>query len=577
MSRGPAKAVLVTFCARDGDPYERNRHTGEYQRSDPDDRMAWGPLLRLVADPASDLKGRIDTIYYLCHPSSTMADARRSGRSALEVAKEMQAALTRHLPLTERPFLHEVTWRTNKPPNDHRDLFDVVRTNLREIRARHPVEEIILQLSSGTSAMHAVLLIAGTVGIISGPLRLIQSERDKGANTRRMSPYADVNLELPTILQVVRQTASASGEDSVPEFSYDEARSPRLRETVAALAKAAKIRSPLLLRGERGVGKSSLAKVVRAASPFRKQPRNDKAEWASLACGQFADPTLLYVELCGAVQGAYTGLQKDRHGLLRLADRDILFLDEVHDLDHRCQRAIIRLIEDGTYTRLGDEGRLLHSRFRLIAGTNLSDSDLQERLSADFLDRIRDLEILIPPLRDCSDDLPAMWRAVRHHAAVEHGIPVVDFMTYDEEVVRVLRGHPLHGNWRDLRRLATRFSVELIDKSSGAGDAVRTVLKQFCRPDGPEAHSSKRNGAFLRNKHAANTLQKLEVVLGPGLERFWSACEKGHDPNHVLRELLGDNRNKARYAAEFIQRSFAQRWLSLASNGLRAERRVARS
>lgn len=557
------KAVLLTFCARDGDPYPRDRVTGEFRYTDTKDPTAWGPLLQLIANQRSELYGKVSAVYYLCHPAEAVDPRRKIGRSARDIARDMDSALKQHILLNARPQFFPVMLATNRPPNDHANLYALVCAQLLKVREAHPEAEVILQLSSGTSAMHAVLLVAGSVGIIPGRVRLVQSERGDGALRRAGTPFAEVDFELPTILRLVRQTPQAiGGEDPVPEFSYDQARSPRLQRTVTELTKAAKVRAPLLLRGERGVGKSSLAKVVRAASPFLKRKRPPGAAWASLACGQFADPTLLYVELCGAVAGAYTGLQKERHGMLRLADDDTLFLDEVHDLDHRCQRAIIRLVEDGTYTRLGDEERLLRSRFRLIAGTNLTDDALAERLSPDFLDRIRDLEISIPPLRDCREDLPAMWRAVCHHASIAHGVPINHFVTYDGEVARVLRRHPLPGNWRDLRRLATRLAVQLLDGVGAAADeAIRSILSDFCEGAEPVISSRVRSEVFLPNGHAANTLKKLEGRLGPGLERFWAACASGRDPVRILEEMLG-TRHKARHAAPFIRRTFADRWPS---------------
>ena len=557
MGRGPAKAVLVAFCARDGDPYQRDRVTGDFRSSDKLDQNSWGPALRLLADKRSGLRGHVSDFYYLCHPSESLTPTRKRGRRAMDVADETRAALELHLEPPQRPTFHPVTWQTDKPPNDHQDLFKFVRKKLREIREAHPDVELVLQLSSGTSAMHAALLIAGSVGVVRGPLRLIQSERGDGAIRRIDSPYAELGFELPTILRVAADTISSRpGEDAAPTLAYDQAESPALRRALASAAKAARTRFPVLLRGERGVGKSSLAKFIRAASPYRKRDRDHA--WPSIACGQLSDPTLLYTELCGAVKGAYTGLQSNREGLLHAANGDTLFLDEIHDLDHRCQRAIIRVIEDGTYTRMGEEKIVRHSRFRLITGTNQSDDVLGERLSPDFLDRIRDLEIEIPPLRACREDLPWMWRATLERAAVDEGVVLQRLTEHDGLVLKTLNRAPLNGNWRDLRRLAARMTVEHL---AGELDhrTVEVILREFEESGTAGAASvTGRAEPQFSDQAAVRRHMELEEILGPGLSAFWGALGKGKPARLVLLEQLRD-RHRAARALKFIRESYPSR------------------
>ena len=97
--------VMVCFAARDGDPYPRNRATGQYLHAETHDPSHWGPTLRALADPRSDLFGRVSDLYYLCHPSVTGLP-RQVARSAVEVAPDMQAALCRHVRNGPPPALH---------------------------------------------------------------------------------------------------------------------------------------------------------------------------------------------------------------------------------------------------------------------------------------------------------------------------------------------------------------------------------------------------------------------------------------------------------------------------------------
>lgn len=561
MVRGTSGTILVTFAALHGDPYTRDKETGEFRRTDHNDPLDWGPTLRAATDPHSDLFRRVSDIYYFCHPAK-QGPRRVKGRSARDVASETEAAIAEHLQPSDRPRFHMVTWETDRPPNDHAHLFDVVRRELPAIRAAHPKAEIVLQLSSGTSAMHAVLLLAGSVGIVEGPIRLLQAERSDGARKRPETPLVEVPFALNTILQIARNTIpSQPGTDQAVSLSFDQARSPALRKALTAAYRAARVRFPILLRGERGVGKSTIASLIRAASPFCDPKRN--SSWPSIACGQIVDPDRLYAALCGHTAGAFTSAVKNSPGLLSQAHNDTLFLDEVHDLDPRSQRAIIRVIEEGTYYRLG-ENTPRKSSFRLITGTNLPDEALRKRLTADFLDRIRDIEIVLPALRDCREDLPWMWRETWSRVARDCGLAPSILDVETPRVVSGLSSHRLPGNWRDLRRIAVRIAVIAADGVRLSPNMIDQVLRELDGVD--ETFGSLpalvESGPRLKSGHDKGRLAKLEESLGPGLQNFWSLCAAGKGPKLALVELLGD-RHRARSAAAFVARVFPDRWQSV--------------
>jgi DNA-binding NtrC family response regulator len=548
------KSVLVAFCAHDGDPYPRDRMTGAYRDAEHSNAVQWGPALRLLADPRSKLYGRVSDFYYLCHPAEPVSPKRTYGRRDTDVAKDTRRELDRLLEPEQRPAFHERTWTTEAAPNDHRDLFEFLKTELRRIRAKHPQAEIVLQLSSGTSSMHAALFLAGSAGLIPGPIRLIQSERGDGALARGHQAFSEVDLTLPTVLQVARRTEPRGTiDDPAPTVDYDQAKSPALLRALAAAHSAAQVPFPVMLRGERGVGKSSFAKMIRAGSPFRK-PALDQS-WPSVACGQFPDATRLYVELCGARRGAYTSLNEDRKGLIALANGDTLFLDEIQDLTPACQRAIIRVVEDGRYTRLG-ESEWKTSRFRLITGTNLPDEPLRMRLHPDFLDRIRDLEVTVPPLRDCRDDLPWMWQATCQKVATEARLPFALVHCHTSVARRALSQQELPGNWRDLRRLAARIAAQAAQGEVSV--PMMTAILEGTFAEGRESEGMPGETPVLPNRHAVNQLRKLEETFGSHCDRFWKACEAGTPPHLVLEGALG-SRHKAARALAFVRRTWPTR------------------
>ncbi len=555
------KSALVTFCALDGDPYNRMRLTGEYIESDHDDPSHWGPTLRTLAHPRSPFLGKISDVYYLCHPARS-GGSRRKGASAQDIAPEMLRALERHIPSECRPQFHAVRLAAVGPPNDHSELFDIVVHELRAIRARHIGTEVVLQLGAGTAPMHAALLMAGSVGVIDGPIRIVQAERGQGTRSRPDRPTTEVTLTLDTVLRVARRTvARGVGADEAPTISLDQARSEQLRAALAEAYRAAQVPFPVLLRGERGVGKSTIAQLIRAAGPYRKASL-DKA-WPSVACGQFTDPDRLTIELCGSVKGAFTGAQ-DRWGLLKQANGDTLFLDEIQDLDPRSQRAIIRVIESGSYYRLGED-KPSHSRFRLICGTNQPNRVLLTRLGLDFYDRIRDIEIWLPPLRECREDLSWMWREAWSRIACQCNLePQVLSDESNNRLIQGLREHPLPGNWRDLRRIAVKVALVLRD-----GGNLRSVpMSKLLPPADVDNETACPHGATaparLANKRDATHYQRLEAILGSGLSSFWRRCAS-EPPAVVLQELLGD-RHRAKRAMMFIRRVHSGQWRAMATH-----------
>ena len=548
--------ILVTFASTDGDPYPRDKRSGQYVAEVHDASLSWGPTLRTVADPHSPFFRRVRSIYYLCHPAKS--GGRERGRAAVEVAEDLEDALVQHLG-ANAPKLHVVTLQAKRSPVDHAELFELICNYLRAVRAKNPGVELVLQIGVGTPAMHAVSLLAGSIGVIDGPLRLIQAERGEGVRLRPNQPVTDVNLSVATILQLARtSTASTKGGDEALSISFDRAKSASLRRALSEAQRAASLPFPILLRGERGVGKSTIAQVIRAASPYRRASQDSC--WPSVACGQFTDAERLNSELCGSVKGAYTG-SVNRWGLLKSADGDTLFLDEIQDLDARSQRVLIRVIEDGVYYRLGED-KPQRSKFRLICGTNQPDTVLLERLAADFYDRIRDIEIEIPPLRDCREDVPWMWDDAWARVARQCGLRTAQLdATTRSRLLKVLDRHPLPGNRRDLRRLAVRLASALADSTSSRDRLPEEVLEDFARESTARSASNTVAEPVFRTKRDLTQFTRLEAQLGPGFDRFWEKCPP-LPTGHVLKELLGD-RYRAERAMEFIRRTYPKRCAQL--------------
>ncbi len=428
----------------------------------------------------SAIKPRVEKLY-LCWRKAPAPDGSRERVALRETLRALEDRLS---PIC--PEIEPIPWETEASPASHDDLRPFVEAVLRRVRAEHPEARVVIHLSPGTPAMHAIWLLLGTTGYISDPVELIQtSDRRPGVERVRFS--------LDTWLRRYRQARPqrAASDDGGQLWDPSRVVSPALRDVFARLAAWAPLRVPVLLLGERGTGKTTFANLLRARSPFQKeQPEG----WPVVVCGQFrVNPQLARSELFGHVRGAFTGAARNRAGLLEAADGDTLFLDEIADIDHDTQRVLIAAVEGRGFSRLG-EAKLRHSRFRLVAATNRPLDELRGGLlDADFLDRIAMFTLHIPPLRACHDDLADAWGSTLRRAAASSGLEGVDWQRFEQtpRLLDHLRAHPLPGNFRDLQRAAYHLLAAV-----HAGRTDTEVLGSVREALGPQPSEETSAGAL---------------------------------------------------------------------------------
>jgi DNA-binding NtrC family response regulator len=433
------------------------------------------PLLQALE--GNHLKPRVEHLY-LCHRDTTGTDGDKERASLKATRDELYRRLDPICPeINLRP------WISDAAPTDHNQIRPFAEAVLREVREAHPDARVIIHLSPGTPAMHAIWLLLGTTGLIRDPVELIQTSKERHGVER-------VDFSLDTWLRRYQKAAPHRTADDDPGQLWDPAQiqSPALRRVFEAIDEWAPLRVPILLLGERGTGKTTFANLIRARSPFQKQ---QKGGWPAVVCGNFRVNTeLARSELFGHTKGAFTGATADRIGLLERADGDSLFLDEIADIDHDTQRLLIAAVEGRGFTRLGDT-KLLHPRFRLIAATNRPEQELRGGLlDLDFLDRIAVFTLNLPALRECREDLPQAWRATLRRAAAFVGLRDARWQPFagHDTLLRHLGAHPLPGNFRDLQRAAYHLLAALHAGKSEA-DALRTATEALgsAAPAAPKA------------------------------------------------------------------------------------------
>jgi DNA-binding NtrC family response regulator len=205
--------------------------------------------------------------------------------------------------------------------------------------------------------------------------------------------------------------------------------------------------SPILIQGETGAGKGVLAKWIHENS--------DRAEegFTDLDCAGL-EREFLETELFGHVKGAFTGAVQAKPGLLEVADKGTVFLDEIGDMDLAVQPKILKVMETKRFRRLGD----VHDRtvdIRLISATHrdLREFVRQQRFREDLFFRINIIPIRIPPLRARPDDVPKLAKEILRRIATEGGWGEIRL---EDTAMKLLESYPWPGNIREMRNVLER-------------------------------------------------------------------------------------------------------------------------
>ncbi len=219
-------------------------------------------------------------------------------------------------------------------------------------------------------------------------------------------------------------------------------------DAVERASRAAPLRRPVLVIGERGTGKELIAERLHRLSDRWEEPL------VTMNCAALPE-TLIEAELFGHEAGAFTGATKARTGRFEEADRGTLFLDELATLSMAAQERLLRAVEYGEVTRIGAT-RPVRVDVRIVAATNenlpaLADSG---RFRADLLDRLSFEVIVLPPLRVREGDIAVLADYFGRRMAAELGWE--QWPGFAPHISEELEAHPWPGNVRELRNAIER-------------------------------------------------------------------------------------------------------------------------
>jgi len=291
-------------------------------------------------------------------------------------------------------------------------------------------------------------------------------------------------------------------------YAYDNiiAQSDKMQAVLGLVERVAPTNSTVLLGGESGVGKDLIARAIhqhsqRASGPFVKINSTAIPE------------NLLESELFGYEKGAFTDARSQKRGIFELADKGTLFLDEIGEIPLMLQAKLLRVLEDQTFRRLGGL-KDIKLDLRVVAATNknLREAVKEGAFRQDLYFRLNVIQILIPPLRDRTDDIAPMTKFFIDHYNRKFKRQIEGVT---EGAAKLLLQHDWPGNVRELRNAIERAMI----LEETALITVASLPIAISRPDGgsgpmPTVVQIPSDGLSLEDNERHLLVQALEKTEG---------------------------------------------------------------
>ncbi|MFP3870453.1 MAG: sigma-54-dependent transcriptional regulator [Syntrophobacteria bacterium] len=308
---------------------------------------------------------------------------------------------------------------------------------LTAVKERCPETEVILITGFGSVDTAVEAMKAGAYDYLTKPvdpddLVLTLKKAVERRRLRRQVAY------------LTEEVATQAGLDHIVAVSLE------MRRVMETVHQVAQNDATVLIEGESGTGKELMAKYIHHSGPRASGP------FVALNCGALSQ-NLLESELFGHAKGAFTGAVKDKKGLFEIADSGTLFLDEVGETSPGFQVKLLRVLEDGTFRRVGgvDERRV---DVRIIAASNKDLGRLvqQGHFRQDLYYRLKVIPIYLPPLRRRPEDIIPLAEGFAARYANRMGRKQVSLAP---EAVARLQAHTWPGNVRELENAVERALI----------------------------------------------------------------------------------------------------------------------
>ncbi|MBI4683497.1 MAG: sigma-54-dependent Fis family transcriptional regulator [Nitrospirae bacterium] len=332
-----------------------------------------------------------------------------------------------------------------------KDIFDLIITDmkmpkvsglelLKNVKQITPCTAVVIITAFGTTESAVEAMKLGAYDYIQKPFQMV--------DIRLVVKNAIEKQKLQKDVSILKQQLKP------PSLENIIGKSQSMQTLFSIISKTAESNASVLIIGESGTGKELVAKAIHSLSP-----RKDN-HFVAINCAAIPEG-LLESELFGHMKGAFTGAASNKQGLFEVANEGTLFLDEIGEMPMSLQAKLLRVIEGGTFRRVGGVSDL-NVDVRIISATNKNLQDLIElqKFREDLYFRLNVLSVKIPPLRERRDDIPLL---VAHFLEKFSG----NKKRFSKEAIELLKNYQWKGNVRELENITERMILlcdsEVID------------------------------------------------------------------------------------------------------------------
>ncbi|MFN3739412.1 MAG: sigma-54-dependent transcriptional regulator [Thermodesulfovibrionales bacterium] len=359
---------------------------------------------------AEDEKGMMDVLDIFLQEEGYQTVLARDGRAALEAI--------------ERDIFDLVITDVKMP---YADGFEV----LKKVKEVSPDTVVIMITAFGTTEAAFEAIKLGAYDYIEKPFKI-----------EELRVVIKRALERKKFTSLLSLKERLRRPEALSDIIY---RSEKMKNLIETLPKIAQSSSNVLITGESGVGKELIAQAL-----HRLSARSNK-EFVAINCAAFPEG-LLESELFGHMKGAFTDAHYNKQGLFEIADGGTIFLDEIGDMPLSLQAKLLRVIENGTFRRVGGITDI-RVDVRIIAATNkdIKKEVEEERFREDLYYRLNVIPLHIPPLRERREDIPLLVEYfVRKYRPGK---------TFTNEAIEALKNYEWKGNVRELENVIERVCL----------------------------------------------------------------------------------------------------------------------
>jgi DNA-binding NtrC family response regulator len=378
-------------------------------------------------------------------------------------------------------------------------------TVLGKIRKEHPLARVIMLTGNATVETALESMKLGAYDYLTKPCDLTE--------LCLLIDRAFAETQLRRENEVLQRRFSRES-----EFDLFVGEDPGVQKALRMAEKAAAASSSVLISGETGTGKEIIARMIHQKSARRDEP------FLALNCAAFQD-SLLESELFGHEKGAFTDASRQKPGLVELASRGSLFLDEIGDMSPGIQAKVLRFLDSGEFRRVGGT-RNMKTDIRILSATHrdLPKAAQEGKFRDDLYFRLNVVAIRLPPLRERRADIPLL---AEHFLKKCSASIVTRSRSLSPDALDALKDYPWPGNVRELENIIERAMI------LSEGEVIQREDISSCLKGGPSSGGRPKDASLAEVERC----HILKVLADAGANKAQAARSLGIDVKTLYNKL----------------------------------------